>query len=178
MILIALIILSVPVQHQELPTRQNQIAVMGLMMMQMAVWIVLIVIVFPVLPVRSQLMQTVPILVKLLAVVWLGKMVMEMFRYFLSFIFFVALISCGSEADDNGEDFGNILDSPSSLVLTEDEHVYGWGRSDCLMCHNINNIHLQNRTDVTIDMEEIQDQVAEEGESICMDCHGSNGTTE
>lgn len=94
----------------------------------------------------------------------------------LFLVFFLILFGCGSVADDSGENFGNILDSPSGLVLTEEEHVYGWGRSDCLMCHNINNIHLENRTDTDIDVEAIQDTVAEEGEAVCMNCHGSNGT--
>ncbi len=94
----------------------------------------------------------------------------------LSFAAILLGVACSEIAEDEGEDFGNILDSPGGLVLEEEEHIYGWGRSDCLMCHNLNNIHLENRTGIDIDVEEIQEMTYEEGESVCMSCHGTNGT--
>lgn len=85
------------------------------------------------------------------------------------------LPSCGADTTDTGEHYGDLLDSPDNLVLTEDEHVYGWGRDDCFFCHNINNIHLVNNTDIEIDVEAIQETTKEDGEASCSTCHGDNG---
>jgi|APSaa5957512576_1039674.scaffolds.fasta_scaffold54350_1 hypothetical protein len=95
---------------------------------------------------------------------------------YLLFFFCLAAIHCGSEATDTGENFGDITDSPDSLVLTEEEHIYGWGRDDCTMCHNLNNIHLVDRTGIGLNMEDIQDITFEDGEDSCATCHGNNGT--
>ncbi|MBU0505532.1 hypothetical protein KJ708_06045 [bacterium] len=43
----------------------------------------------------------------------------------LSLICLVSFLNCGS-IDDSGENYGDLLDSPSGLVLTEEEHVDGW----------------------------------------------------
>lgn len=88
----------------------------------------------------------------------------------------IGFVACGSIEDDAGEDFGNIINSPSGLTLMEEEHVFGWGRSECLMCHNVNNIHQEDRTGLDVDVEEIQQMTFEFGEAACQDCHGANGT--
>ncbi len=95
--------------------------------------------------------------------------------FLISVIFFFVLTSCGSTVD-SGEDYGDILDSPSGLILTEDEHIYGWGRSDCLACHNLNNIHLEDRSDIGVDVDTIREGTFEDGEEGCSTCHGDNGT--
>lgn len=93
------------------------------------------------------------------------------------FVLVIAILpACGSLSSDTGENYGNILDSPDGLVLTEEEHIFGWGRSDCLICHNLNNIHQVNRTDINIDVEAIQEITFDQGESSCPVCHGNNGT--
>lgn len=85
--------------------------------------------------------------------------------------------ACGTEQND-GENFGNILDSPDGLILVEEEHRFGWGRPDCFMCHNLNNIHVVDRTGTGIDVEAIQEATFENGtEAFCQTCHGTNGTT-
>jgi hypothetical protein len=96
--------------------------------------------------------------------------------YLASCFLLLASISCGSAELDTGEDYGNILESPEGLILTEEEHTGGWGRVDCNTCHNLDNIHLENRTDIDIDIEAIHDQAVEEGNGGCSACHGSNGT--
>ncbi len=96
--------------------------------------------------------------------------------FILLFLSCSLMLNCGDLADDAGENYGNILDSPNSLELTEGEHIAGWGREDCLMCHNLNNIHRNNLTDIDLDVEAIQDQTYEQGEGVCMNCHGTNGT--
>lgn len=95
----------------------------------------------------------------------------------LSLIFLSCLIFsfCGFEVSD-GEDHGNILDTEAGLILVESEHRIGWGQSNCLLCHQADNIHRVNRTGLgSVDVEEIQDQVLDQGVSICSTCHGTNG---
>lgn len=104
-----------------------------------------------------------------------GKKMKTIRKFSLLFLAIPFCIACGSTADDTGENFGNVLDSPSGLTLTEAEHVYGWGRSDCLMCHNTNNIHQEDRTGGGTDVEAIETETQEQGESICVTCHGDNG---
>ncbi len=94
---------------------------------------------------------------------------------FVSCSLWCLLSGCGGTVTDGGEDYGNLLDSPEGLVLTEDEHDVGWGHSECTMCHNLENIHLVNRTEIAIDIEAIHEQALEEGLAVCSDCHGTNG---
>lgn len=88
------------------------------------------------------------------------------------------LVSCGGSTFSDGEDYGNLLDSEAGLILTEEEHVGGWGRADCTTCHNLENIHLVNRTGIPIDVDAIREETLEEGVSSCPDCHGLNGLEE
>lgn len=84
------------------------------------------------------------------------------------------LLACG-EVLNNGEDYGDLLQSPEGLTLTEEEHEIGWGRSDCTSCHNLENIHLVNRTTLPIDIDAVRQQALEDGEEGCAICHGTNG---
>lgn len=84
-------------------------------------------------------------------------------------------IACGNTSVNGGEDYGNILNNPQGLVLTEDVHRVGWGRADCTTCHNLENIHLVNRTGVAIDIAQIHTQAIENGIAGCSACHGANG---
>ncbi len=86
----------------------------------------------------------------------------------------LAAVNCGS-ATNQGEDYGDILATESGLVLVESEHTYGWGRSDCLVCHNLENIHLVDNSGLGIDVDAIHEQTLEEGEDSCFTCHGTNG---
>ncbi|MBI2345734.1 MAG: hypothetical protein HYV03_02370, partial [Deltaproteobacteria bacterium] len=74
-----------------------------------------------------------------------------------------------------GENYGNLLATASGLVLTPDEHAIGWGKSDCTMCHNLNNIHLEDLTGTGIDVTAIRTIVFTQGLSSCATCHGTNG---
>ena len=93
--------------------------------------------------------------------------------FFATTVFF--LISCGGSSSGTGEDYGDILSSPSGLTLTYHEHKVGWGKSDCTLCHNTSNIHLVDRSGTGIDMAAIRAQVATDGLSSCAICHGDNG---
>ena len=86
------------------------------------------------------------------------------------------LVSCGGRDINPGEDYGNILLTPLSEKLTQEEHAIGWGKSECTMCHNLENIHLVNRTgNDGIDITALHNQVLSEGEAGCVVCHGANG---
>lgn len=92
------------------------------------------------------------------------------------------LAGCGDiSSDPEGEDYGNLLASPGGLVVLEEEHPDGWGRPDCFLCHNVNNIHNVNRTglpDDVVDLEGVRAIVANQGEQSCSLCHGDNGVPE
>lgn len=96
-----------------------------------------------------------------------------LFFAFLSF----ALLSCVG-GDDEGQDFGNLFEGTDGLVLTQEEHPDGWGRSDCFACHPITEIHRVDRTGGLLPLEDIQRFVNQEGLDSCPICHGDNGVTE
>jgi hypothetical protein len=84
--------------------------------------------------------------------------------------------ACGNDAEPESDDYGNLLSSPAGLVIVEEEHPTGWGRPDCLACHEVRKMHVVNRTGVAdFDMEAIREIVRNEGEQCCADCHGTNG---
>lgn len=85
------------------------------------------------------------------------------------------LLACG-ELLENGEDYGDLLDSPGGITLIEAEHEIGWGRSDCTACHNLENIHLVNNSSLPIDIDAVHERAIEDGEAGCTVCHGDNGT--
>lgn len=90
------------------------------------------------------------------------------------------LAACGSDASPQSENYGNILASPDGLVLVAAEHPTGWGRPDCFACHNADNIHQVNRTglpDSDVNLANVRAIVQNQGESSCVQCHGTNGVT-
>jgi hypothetical protein len=97
----------------------------------------------------------------------------------LALLLFVAFAyGCGSDAGPQSEDYGNLLASPGGLVVLEEEHPTGWMRADCFGCHNVNNIHQINRTDLPdddVDLPGVRAIVQSGGEASCMMCHGTNG---
>jgi hypothetical protein len=92
----------------------------------------------------------------------------------------LVLAACGSDADPQSEDYGNLLASPGGLIVLEQEHPTGWMRPDCFGCHNVNNMHQVNRTglpDEEVDLPGIRAIIQNEGEDSCAMCHGDNGTS-
>ncbi len=86
--------------------------------------------------------------------------------------------ACGSGADPQSEDYGNLLASPGGLVVLEEEHPTGWMRSDCYGCHVYKNMHQVNRTglpDDEVDLPGVRAIIRSGGEASCPMCHGSNG---
>jgi len=86
--------------------------------------------------------------------------------------------ACGDDAGHQSENYGNLLASPGGLVVLEEEHPTGWTRPECFGCHNVNEIHQNNRTglpDDEVDLPGIRAIVRNQGEESCTMCHGSNG---
>lgn len=109
------------------------------------------------------------------SVVYRPSSIVYRLTHILIIISVAALISCAGSAVDEGENYGNLLDSPNGLILVEEEHGDGWARSDCSMCHHIDNIHLVNRTGLAIDITAIREEAKQNGDAGCPDCHGTNG---
>ncbi|MEM4658550.1 MAG: hypothetical protein QXX77_09050 [Candidatus Methanosuratincola sp.] len=99
--------------------------------------------------------------------------------YLLIALVVMGVAGCAG-GDDEGQDFGNLFDSPEGVVLTEEEHPTGWGRGDCFLCHPQEEIHQQNRTDFpgVLPIEDIQELVIRDGLRSCVICHGNNGVDE
>lgn len=89
-----------------------------------------------------------------------------------------AIAACGSGGSPQSANYGNLLASPGGLIVLEEEHPAGWGRSDCFGCHDVKNMHQVNRTglpDDQVDLPGINAIIANQGEQSCMLCHGTNG---
>ena len=89
---------------------------------------------------------------------------------------FLVIFACGDDEQFEGGEYYPELTSAANLVLTENNHPDGWGREDCDVCHNFNNIHLVNRLGIPLDLEAIRELTFTEGNASCPDCHGDNGS--
>jgi hypothetical protein len=87
----------------------------------------------------------------------------------------VALAGCG-RGNDDGQDFGNLIASAQGTQLTRAEHPTGWGRSECFLCHPVDEIHHVDRSGTgTVPLDDIRRLVDREGLASCHLCHGDNG---
>jgi len=97
-------------------------------------------------------------------------------RYLFLITFLTLLLGCGETNDDEGQDFGNPFDSPQGLILTQEEHEDGWGRSECFACHPVEEIHRVDREGTEpFPLEGVREIVDEQGLNSCPICHGDNG---
>jgi hypothetical protein len=87
----------------------------------------------------------------------------------------VALVGCG-KGNDDGEDFGNLIAGAQGTQLTRAEHPTGWGRSECFLCHPLEEIHRVDRSGTgTLPLADIRRLVDRDRLGSCPLCHGSNG---
>jgi hypothetical protein len=87
----------------------------------------------------------------------------------------IALAGCGG-GNDHGEDFGNLITSAQGTQLTRAEHPTGWGRSECFLCHPVDEIHHVDRSGTgTEPLDDIRRLVDRDGLTSCHLCHGDNG---
>lgn len=85
----------------------------------------------------------------------------------------VLMVGCMDEPRQY-ENYGDITAGVGGIAITSQaEHPYGWGRSDCLSCHNTLNIHKNPNS--TIDENAIIQLVKQNGVRYCLTCHGPNG---
>jgi hypothetical protein len=85
-------------------------------------------------------------------------------------------IGCGSKGNDDGQDFGNLIAGAQGTQLTREEHPTGWRRSECFLCHPIEEIHQEDRSGTgVLPLADIRDFVDREGLASCPLCHGGNG---
>jgi hypothetical protein len=89
---------------------------------------------------------------------------------YLFLILVVTLVSCG-QRDKYREDYGTLVGA--SLVVSS-KHVGGYGRSKCLLCHNVSlNVHRRAGS-----LETPEDAIAgakASGSDYCIKCHTGNG---
>lgn len=77
------------------------------------------------------------------------------------------------------ENYGDINQSPDGKSLTiSAEHQGGWGRSQCLLCHN-SSLNIHRNANSLVDADAINTSVIQNGGSkYCLTCHGDNGVNQ
>jgi hypothetical protein len=87
----------------------------------------------------------------------------------------VAFVACG-RGNDDGQDLGNLIASAQGTQLTRAEHPTGWGRSECFLCHPVDEIHHVDHSGTgTEPLADIRRLVDRDGLASCHLCHGDNG---
>ena len=86
------------------------------------------------------------------------------------------LTACGNSPTDY-ENYGDItVNNNNTYEVSSANHPHGWGKSNCFLCHNINNIHREDRVaNSYIDLDAINDNISASGLRSCTNCHGNNG---
>ena len=76
------------------------------------------------------------------------------------------------------EDHGDIfINNNLTFAVSQKTHPTGWGKANCLVCHNVNNIHKVDRISaLSINLPRIERTIDAQGLKSCTNCHGSNGT--
>ncbi|MGZ3721888.1 MAG: hypothetical protein ACXVA9_03085 [Bdellovibrionales bacterium] len=93
-------------------------------------------------------------------------------------ILMVLLIACEGSRNRDLENYGDITNRPGGAAInSSDQHLGGWGRKDCLMCHNVAyNVH--RAAGSPIDADQLNQLIQNNGYSAyCLKCHGPNGVT-
>jgi hypothetical protein len=85
------------------------------------------------------------------------------------------LPGCGSSTRDR-ENYGDLSVTPGgTAIVAAEEHPAGWGRRDCLVCHNAAlNLHRRPGNGLNADAIAAAAQ-ANGGSPYCLTCHGPNG---
>jgi hypothetical protein len=101
----------------------------------------------------------------------------QSFYLFISFVFALVSTACGPDLRDR-ENYGDLSSPPGAILLNDqNKHSAGWGRSDCLLCHNAS-LNIHQRPGSGIDINALNQAIINGGESVyCLKCHGTNGLT-
>ncbi|MGZ3661335.1 MAG: hypothetical protein ACXVCK_14640, partial [Bdellovibrionota bacterium] len=85
---------------------------------------------------------------------------------------FTALLlgGCGSSTRDR-ENYGDLSTAPNAIVLDDPaKHPHGWGRKDCLACHNVA-LNVHRRPGNGIDVDSLNRLIMNNGGSLyCQKC--------
>lgn len=96
-------------------------------------------------------------------------------RKLIPLLIYFALQGCGN-SERQTENYGDITSGPGGIrLLEESEHLTGWKRTDCLLCHNVQ-LNVHRNPNSSVDADAILDLVNKNGgASYCLTCHGPNG---
>lgn len=93
-------------------------------------------------------------------------------------LWLLSTIACGSGKRDI-ENYGDVTRSAGGIPLIDpNEHLGGWGRKDCLLCHNAA-LNVHRGPGSVIDVDALNQAIRTKGESAyCLSCHGPNGVSQ
>lgn len=94
---------------------------------------------------------------------------------FIYIALFLTLAACGSQEAIQGENYGDLTATDGGMLLTQGEHETGWGKDACFDCHNLENIHQNDRTGTGLNLGAIRYMTETDGLASCVNCHGTNG---
>ncbi len=66
------------------------------------------------------------------------------------------------------------LNTEADLILTHQNHPHGFQNYQCFLCHHPDNIHKENRLNLSA-FDYAQILVEQSGLQSCQGCHGKNG---
>ena len=91
-------------------------------------------------------------------------------------LLFLVLLLPACQEDDPCAGVRDIFQSPRGLTLTREEHVLGWGQTECFQCHQLWSIHVSPCTAILGDSAgDINAGIDPEDTTTCISCHGTNG---
>lgn len=107
---------------------------------------------------------------------WASKLVSPFYISLLVTCLFVIILGCGNKDARTIEQYGDVTTSPGGISLIDpNEHIGGWGRRDCLLCHN-SSLNIHRGPSSSLDPDQINEQAWRNGGSkYCLSCHGPNG---
>lgn len=89
-----------------------------------------------------------------------------------AFLPFICGLVLGCGDNNRYEDYH--FQSAGDIVLTEQNHPHGYGKSECFYCHVKVNIHQKDRLGNSA-VGLARQLVEQSGISSCSGCHGKNG---
>ncbi len=99
---------------------------------------------------------------------------MNFFKIIFSSTVIFGVIGCGPDARDR-ENYGDLSAVGATNLNDSSKHTAGWGRKECLLCHNVN-LNVHQRPGNSIDVNSLNQAIMNGGESkYCLKCHGTNG---